>query len=249
MYAVQVCGYHHSGKTTVVTELIKRLKTAGKTVASIKDIHLEGFGLDTPNKNSFLHKTAGANPVIIHATTETDFLYDYPMDLLEIVQKISADWLVIEGFSQFPLPKIICGKTESDLDAFFDRRTIAVSGVISNQKKEYRGLPVFNAQIPEQMSQLFEATVAKVFPLLPYVDEKCCGRCGLTCAQMVEAIIQGEKQYQDCLIHQTQVLLKIGQTDIPIVPFVQKILRNTVLALVSELNGWQPGKKIQITLD
>ncbi len=249
MHVVQVCGYHQSGKTTTVKELISRLKTAGNSVASIKDIHSEGFVLDQPNKNSYVHKTAGANPVVIRSEAETDFLYNYQMDFLDIVHKISVDWLVVEGLSEFPLPKIVCGKTEQEVDDFLDRRTFAISGVISNKKKEYRGLPVFNPLVAEQANKLWELVMVKVFPMLPYVDEKCCDLCGLTCAQMVEAIIQGEKTYQDCLINRTNVHLKIGDRDIPIVPFVQNILKNNVMALVSEIDGWEEGKNIEIKLE
>jgi len=58
MYALQVCGVHQSGKTTTVKELIKYLKKIGKSVASIKDIHLKGFQLDPPNRNTYVHKMA-----------------------------------------------------------------------------------------------------------------------------------------------------------------------------------------------
>ena len=164
------------------------------------------------------------------------------------VHKISADWLVVEGLSEFPLPKIVCGKTEQEVDDFLDRRTFAISGVISNKKKEYRGLPVFNPLIPEQANKLWELVMAKVFPMLPYVGEKCCDLCGLTCPKMVEAIIQGEKTYQDCLINRTNVHLKIGDKEIPIVPFVQNILKNNVMALVSEIDGWEKGKIVEIII-
>ena len=249
MFVVQVCGYHKSGKTTTVKELINRLKIAGDSVGSIKDIHLNGFQLDQPNKNSYLHKAAGANPVIIRAENETDFLYNYQMNFLNIVQKISVDWLIVEGFSKFPLPKIVCGKTEQEVDDFLDRRTLAISGVFSNDKNEYRGLPVFNPLVAEQANKLWELVKSKVFPMLPYVDEKCCDLCGLTCSKMVEAIIQGEKTYQDCLISQTKVQLKIGNKEIPIVPFVQKILRNNIMALVAELEGWEKGKNIEVIIE
>ena len=85
--------------------------------------------------------------------------------------------------------------------------------------------------------------------MLPYVEDKCCDLCGLSCSKMVEAIVQGEKKYEDCLIKQTNVQLKIGGRDIQIVPFVQRILQNNVLALVSELEGWEKGKKIEIQIE
>lgn len=249
MFAFQVCGYHNSGKTTTVSELIKRIKIGGNRVASVKQIHYEGFQIDQPNKNTYIHKSAGANPVVARGEEETDFLYSQPMDLMEIVGRISADWLVVEGFNEFPLPKIVCGKTTGEVDALFDNRTFAVAGVISNELQEYRGLPVFNPLIPEQAQHLWELVAKKVFPMLPYVDDKCCQLCGLTCSKMVDAIIQGEKKYGDCTIDKSSVKLKIGGRQISIVPFVQQILRNNVLALVKELDGWEEGRSIEVKIE
>ena len=249
MYAVQICGFHNSGKTTTVKELIKRLKIAGNSVASIKDIHLEGFQIDPPNSNTYIHKLAGADPVIARGETETDFLYYHKMDFLEITRKISADWLVVEGFRDFPLPKIVCAKTAAEANELSDRRTFAISGIIANTKKEYRGLPVFNSLNTEQANQLWELTAKKVFPILPYVDDACCKLCGLTCSKMVEAIIQGEKSYDECLINKSEVHLKIGGRKISIVPFVQNILKNNILAVVTELDGWEKDRRIEIVID
>jgi len=85
--------------------------------------------------------------------------------------------------------------------------------------------------------------------MLPYVDDKCCRLCGLTCGEMVSAIIQGSKSYQDCTIRQTNIHLKIDGREIPIVPFVQNILKNNVLAVVKELNGWEKGSKVEIVVE
>lgn len=248
MYIIQICGYHKSGKTTTVKELIKRLKFSGNSVASIKDIHFEGFQIDQPNKNTYVHKQAGADPVIARGEKETDFLYNHKMEFLEIVYKISTNWLVVEGYKDFPLPKIVCGKTEEEVDDFLDRRTLAISGIFGNTRNEYRGLPVFNPLDPEQGNQLYELVSNKVFPMLPYVDDNCCRLCGLTCSKMVEAIVQGEKSYNDCLINRTNVQLKIGDCKIPMTPFVQKILKNNVLALVSELVGFENNKTIEVII-
>lgn len=249
MKAVQVCGYHKSGKTTTVKELIKRLKISGHSVSSIKDIHINGFTMETPNNNTYVHKLAGADPVVARAENETDFLYQHKMEFLEIARKITGDWLIVEGFKDFPLPKIVCGKTQKDIDDLLDRRTYAISGVISNSKQEYRGLPVYNSLDPDQANQLWELTVSKIFPMLPYVDEKCCKLCGLTCSQMVEAIIQEEKTYNDCLINRAKVQLKVGNSNISMVPFVQNLLKNNVLAIVSELEGWEKSRRIEITIE
>jgi len=249
MKVVQVVGYHNTGKTTVVKELVKRLKMGNSKVATIKHIHDESFELDTQNSNSYFHKKAGADFTVISAGSETDFLYNKPMDFLEITNKISADWLIVEGFNEFPLPNIVCGKTEQDVDDFFNKRTLFVSGLISETKQDYRNLAVLNANVPDQADQITKLVLERVFPMLPYVDDKCCNLCGLTCSKMAAAIVQGKKKYEDCLIRQTNVHLKIGDREIKIVPFVQHILENNILALVSELDGWEKGKTIEVKIN
>ena len=108
---------------------------------------------------------------------------------------------------------------------------------------------MFDVQSPDQCEQLFSLIKQKTFPLLPYVDDDCCQLCGQTCSQLVEAIVQGEKSYDDCVIKQSKVQLKIGDKEIPIVPFVQKILRNSLLGIVLELSGWEKNKKIEVVIN
>lgn len=249
MYAFQVCGYSKSGKTTLIQELIGRLSNEGLRVASIKDIHHKGFQMDKEGTDTAIHKRAGADPVVARGLKETDYLYNHKMDLLEIVVKLSSDWLIVEGFSDFPLPKIVCGMTESDVNHFLDNRTIAISGVYSKKKSAYRGFPVFNPLDPGDMNELIILVKKKVFPHLPYVDDSSCGQCGLTCSTMVEAIIQGEKKVSDCKVKNTSVHLKIGGKDIPLKGFLQNILQNTLTGMISELKGWEKGQRIEILVD
>ncbi|MBN1155612.1 molybdopterin-guanine dinucleotide biosynthesis protein B [candidate division KSB1 bacterium] len=248
MISFQVCGHSNSGKTTLVTRLIRRLRSTNTRVASIKSIHFEKFTIDQPGTDTYLHKHSGADPVIACGLKETDFLYSERMEFMDIARMISADWLIVEGFNSFSLPKIVCAADEEGLNRFVDRRTFAISGVISQHLNDFHGIPVFNSLDSEAIDQLLELIKEKTFPLLPYVDDDCCGLCGLTCATMVEAIVQGEKRYEDCIISQSRTVLKINGQEIPIVPFVQSILRNAVTGVVRELDGWREGVTIDVTI-
>mgnify|MGYP006293606155 CR=1 FL=1 len=249
MKTFQICGRSNSGKTTTVTSIIEQLNKQNYRVASIKSIHYRNFKIDSPGTDSFKHAEAGANPAIAAGLHETDFLYQQSMNFPDIARKISADWLVVEGFNEFPLPKIACAISVEELENIVDKRTFAISGVISQKLQEYKKIPVLDAQKPEHILKLMTLIHEKTFPLLPYVDDACCRLCGLTCAKLVEAIIQGEKKYEDCIIGQTNVKLRIGGKDIPIVPFVQSIIRNTITGIVSELSGWEENKKIELTIN
>ena len=97
--------------------------------------------------------------------------------------------------------------------------------MISQQLTDYQNIPVFNSHDPVALNQLFELVIKKVFPLLPYVPDDHCQLCGLTCNLMVEKIIQGEKQYQDCVLYQTSLQLLIGSKEIAIDSDSQRKLR------------------------
>jgi molybdopterin-guanine dinucleotide biosynthesis protein B len=45
------------------------------------------------------------------------------------------------------------------------------------------------------------------------------------------------------------VRLVVGGTEIELVPFVNNIVRDTVLAVIKELNGYEDGAKIEITIE
>ncbi len=248
MFTFQITGYTKSGKTTAATNLIAALKQEGGRVASIKCIHAEDFRMDRPETNTWLHSQAGADPVVALSDRETDFLHKGKFDLAGIVSRISADWLVLEGCSEYPLPRIVCGKDEKEVDDFLDGRTFAIAGVFANDHREYRGLPVFDPRREEDTSRLLALVKEKVFPLLPYVDDDCCRRCGLTCGELAAAIIRGEKTYEDCRIGQHRVRLSIEGLEIPMVDFVGTVLRNNVLSVAKELKGFRPGK-ITVTVE
>lgn len=62
MRRIHVIGRKNSGKTTLVTELITELNSRGLRVGSVKHTH-HHHELDTPGKDSFRHREAGAAAV------------------------------------------------------------------------------------------------------------------------------------------------------------------------------------------
>jgi molybdopterin-guanine dinucleotide biosynthesis protein B len=65
---------------------------------------------------------------------------------------------------------------------------------------------------------------------------------------MVAAILAGERSREDCVTDRhTPLSLHVNGKEITIVPFVQNMLRDTVLAMVKNLKGVEPGS-IQLTI-
>ncbi len=64
---VSFIGWHDSGKTTLVKQVVAELKKLGYRVAVIKSSNDPGIEFDTPGTDTFLHKQAGADSVMLVA--------------------------------------------------------------------------------------------------------------------------------------------------------------------------------------
>lgn len=64
---VTFIGWHDSGKTTLVRQVVSELKKLGYRVAVIKSSNDSGIEFDTPGTDTFQHKQAGADSVMLVA--------------------------------------------------------------------------------------------------------------------------------------------------------------------------------------
>jgi len=247
MRAFSVAGYSKSGKTTTVTSLIKTLKQRGYRVASIKDIHFEDFTMEREGSDSWQFQQAGSEAVFARGLKETYLIKPERTTLPEMLELLQADWIIIEGMKREPLPKIICAETEEQLAELVDANTFAISGKISDKLKEYKGLSVVNSiNNPANLADLVER---KVFEVLPLAKDECCGKCGLTCFEMVGEILSGRRRRDECRTDHNQIIkLQIDNKEIEMVPFVQNIFRDLIHSFVKNLRGYKQGK-IKVTLE
>lgn len=246
MKVFAVTGFTKSGKTTTIEEIIKELRRRNYTVGSVKDIHFEQFKIDKDGTNTHRHKLAGSQLVTARGLHETDILYQDQLDIYKIASFYDHDYLVVEGYDEANIPKIVTGKNTLDLDGKIDNRAFAISGRISAELKQYQGLKAINALT--NVTELVDLIEKTAFEILPDFDEKCCGACGFNCRKMCELIIKGEKKRSDCIISDNNISLKINDNNIKMVPFVAKLVKNTVLAVVGELDGYQNNANIKIEI-
>jgi molybdopterin-guanine dinucleotide biosynthesis protein MobB len=107
---LSIVGKSNSGKTTLIEKLLKELVPRGYRIATIKH-HAHDVDLDTPGKDSFRHREAGAAAVVL---TSSHFLFvtetlDRNLPLSEIRDKYledGYDLILTEGFKQDTAPKI-----------------------------------------------------------------------------------------------------------------------------------------------
>jgi len=250
MKAFSVIGTKETGKTTTIEHLIGELKKRRYSIGSIKDIHYEKFAIDTEGTNTHRHRLAGSELVTARGYYETDILFQEKLKIEDILRFYEQDYVIMEGVTDYNIPLILCLKEGKDIRDYkgkeYFKRIFAVSGVVADGKKEIEGLPVIDAT--GQASELVDLIEEKVYSLLPDFPPDCCDACGYSCRELGERILKGRSRRKDCILDRSDIKLEIDGKKIEIVPFVQDLLRDTLLALVSNLKGYKKEKSIKLTI-
>lgn len=110
MKVIGLAGWSGAGKTTLLTRLIPHLRCDGLRVSVIKHAHHK-FDIDTPGKDSWLHREAGAEEVLVSSGNRWALMHELRGEpeppLPELLQKMArVDLVVIEGYKSEPIPKI-----------------------------------------------------------------------------------------------------------------------------------------------
>jgi len=121
MQAIAVVGTKKSGKTTTIENLTRELTKKGYKVATIKHIN-EDFTIDTPGKDTWRYRQAGANTIVATGPKQTVTIEKTTPPLTVLLQKChDNDIVFIEGFkktvAQNPtIPKIAVTKNQTEAE-------------------------------------------------------------------------------------------------------------------------------------
>lgn len=110
MKVLAFCGPSGVGKTTLMAGVIAELKARGLRVSVIKHAH-KAFDIDTPGKDTWRHREAGAFEVLIASGHRLAKMREFETEGQPTVHQLVAemadcDWLLVEGFKHADIPKI-----------------------------------------------------------------------------------------------------------------------------------------------
>lgn len=214
MKILGVSGTKNTGKTTLVTLIVGELVKRGYQVGTIKHTHHD---LDIKGKDTWKHRKAGTK-LVVGSGESTTFIINEKMDLEKILKNIryleELDFVIIEGFKFANYPKI------STDPAVKDKYTI-------------ENVDVFKLK-DEDIISLVDLVEQRTYGFISNTD---CGNCGYqSCLEMAQAITKGEISEEDCKMKKiNEVELYIQDENIPLNPFVQDILKESIMGMLSTL--------------
>lgn len=153
-----ISGYSNSGKTTLLEKLLPYLQKYDLRIGVIKHTHHDA-STDIPGKDSWRMKEAGAVQVALVSDKRWAIMSETPtapITLAELTKQFDPslnDILLVEGFKDEPIPKILLHRQEMarplpDIDTF----TIA----IATNYPISCNVPVLDINNPEQIARFIK---------------------------------------------------------------------------------------------
>lgn len=151
-------GYSGAGKTTLIEQLIPRLRRKGLRVSLIKHAHAS-FDIDQPGKDSWRHRAAGAGEVMLVSSRRWAVVHELRGEceptLEEQVARMSpCDLLLVEGYKHCSIPKIEVHRPALGRPPFCAAamNIVARASDASAQGDDAAGLPRLDLNDPDEIA-------------------------------------------------------------------------------------------------
>ncbi|MFX0097582.1 MAG: molybdopterin-guanine dinucleotide biosynthesis protein B, partial [Candidatus Hodarchaeota archaeon] len=246
-----VVGRKNTGKTSLVEFIVSGLNDMGYKVMTAKHVSEKRFSVDSEGTDTWRHREAGANPVfcvseneiaVIMKRTKDEFSVK---DIFRFVTK-ESDLLILEGFSRWILSdkeiaKIVLVKNNDEYRFFCENTKGRILGIYSINPTGNQIQKIEDAKddILEKTRRFLieEKEVSDILSRLPMLD---CGKCGFdSCLNFAREIHNGKAKIEDCSVvsakEELSARIEVNGKEIPLQPFVSKIIYNTVAGMVSSL--------------
>jgi len=139
MKVIGLAGWSGAGKTTLLARVIPHLREQGLRVSVIKHAH-HTFDIDTPGKDSWRHRQAGAEEVLVSSGMRWALMHELrgarEPRLPELLAKLSrVDLVVVEGYKSEPHRKIEVYRADNGKPLLFPGDA-AIAGLVSDVRIE-----------------------------------------------------------------------------------------------------------------
>jgi molybdopterin-guanine dinucleotide biosynthesis protein B len=147
-------GWSGSGKTTLIEKLIPDFVSRGLKVSLIKHAH-HNFDVDQPGKDSYRHRHAGANEVLVTSSRRWVLMHELrgerELSFEEQIRHFSpCDLLIVEGFKFAQIPKMEVWRASTG-EAMLHPNDANIVAVASDAKVETK-LPVLDLNDPKAIA-------------------------------------------------------------------------------------------------
>ena len=152
---ISIVGRSQSGKTTLIEKLIPVLKGRGYKIGTIKHSH-HIFDFDKTGKDSWRHKDAGAETVIIASPGKIAMVKNDYQESLDSLQKFfgDLDLVITEGYKKEDKPKIEVVRAARQTDVLLknDKHLVAVVSDVELKLD----VPVFGLDDVDRLADFIE---------------------------------------------------------------------------------------------
>ena len=223
---VALVGRPDCGKTTLLEKLLPELKRRGLRVGTIKH-HVHEFNMDTPGKDTWRHKQAGAEAVILSSPTGIGLIRDSDRDLGidELTTRYlgGLDLVIAEGYKRTRLPKIEVYRAATHPEPLpRDQTWIALVGDFPPAATADDQLPRF---ADDQVAAIADFLIQRFLP---------------------EA---AEKLGSDTNFSRRQrISLEVDGLTVPLNRFAAALLRKGIRGMIASLRGCEDPREIRIRI-
>jgi molybdopterin-guanine dinucleotide biosynthesis adapter protein len=160
MRVIGFAGWSGAGKTTLIVKLIPVLRAQGFSVSTLKHAHHD-FDIDTPGKDSYAHRQAGATEVLVASDRRFALMHELrgaPEPTLEaLLGKLApVDLVLIEGFKRDRQPKLEVHRAANGKPLLYPQDA-AIKALVSD---------LADADVPASLAQASIDDVAAVAALV-----------------------------------------------------------------------------------
>ncbi|ADU71243.1 molybdopterin-guanine dinucleotide biosynthesis protein MobB [Pantoea sp. At-9b] len=150
-----IAAWSGTGKTTLLEKVIPLLRDRGIRSGLIKHTH-HHMDVDTPGKDSYLLRKAGADQVIVASNQRWALMCetpDEPLNLHQLAARMDhalLDLVLVEGFKDEPVAKIVLWRTgvKGAIADLLDDYVIAVASDVESALP----IPVLDINQPQQIA-------------------------------------------------------------------------------------------------